>query len=443
MTLDKKSLLKKAKYSLRWLPDEAFIKLYYRLRMHRSCDLDNPKSFNEKLQWLKLHDRNPRYTDMVDKIEAKKIAAAVIGEEHIIPTLGVWDSFDEIDFGALPDRFVLKCSHDSEGLVIVKDKSKLDIVAVRKKIESAMRYNFYYIGREWPYKNVKPRILAEEYLDSDAGKESPTDYRVMCFGGKARCVFTCTGRGEGNLSVDFFDTDWNHLPFTRRYPNGSVPPDATKRLKDMLNLAERLSETIPFVRADFYEVAGELYFGELTFYPGSGMEEFDPEDWDAELGSWIELPESVGRGWLIVTNDVVLLAKEAGPASVRSANGLADYKFFCFDGEPKMMFVATDRSKGETKFDFYDLEFNHLDLVQHYPNSANVIEKPKTFDRMVEASRKLSQGLPHVRIDFYEANGQMYFGEYTFYHFSGFQPFEPDAWDQKMGAMLRLPGEVA
>ncbi len=289
MSVDKKKFLKRAKYGLRWLPDEAFIKLYYLLRMHKICDLKNPTTYNEKLQWLKLHDRNPCYVDMVDKAEAKKIAATVIGDEYIIPTLGVWDSFDDIDFDALPNSFVLKCTHDSEGLVVVPDKAKLDISAARSKIEAAMKCNFFYIGREWPYLNVRPRILAEEYMEDSR----------------------------------------------------------------------------------FHE--------------------------------------------------------------------LRDYKFFCFDGEPRMMFVASDRGAGETKFDYFDLEFKHLDMVQHYPNAHQPIERPGSFDEMIAAARKLSQGLPHVRIDFYDVDGHMYFGEYTFYHFSGFMPMEPSCWDLKMGDMLHLP----
>jgi hypothetical protein len=288
VTLDKKSLLKKAKYSLRWLPDEAFIKLYYRLRMHRSCDLDNPKSFNEKLQWLKLHDRNPRYTDMVDKIEAKKIAAAVIGEEHIIPTLGVWDSFDEIDFDALPDRFVLKCSHDSEGLVIVKDKSKLDIAAARKKIESAMRYNFYYIGREWPYKNVKPRILAEEYLDAADG--DLYDYKFLCFGGKPALIQLHKGRFSFHVQ-DIYDTEWKRVEISDwGYPQSDVIEPCPENFEKMLAFSKKLSEGIPHVRVDWYSARGNLYFGEMTFYDGGGFSAFADYADDLKLGSLIELP---------------------------------------------------------------------------------------------------------------------------------------------------------
>lgn len=276
---------------MRLLPDAVYLKLVYRARIGRPLNLNSPKGFNEKLQWLKLYDRNPLYTKLVDKAEVKPWVAERIGWEHVVPTLGVWDSFDDIDFGALPERFVLKCTHDSGGLAICRDLSTFDMAAARRKIERSLANNYFWSGREWPYKDVRPRIIAEEYLDPAGEQVGLTDYKVMCFGGQARCEFTCTGRADGNLHVDFFDTEWNHMPFTRHYPNADVPPEAPERLKDMVAMAERLSEGMPFVRVDFYEVAGQYYFGEMTFYPGSGMEEFDPERWDEELGSWIELPE--------------------------------------------------------------------------------------------------------------------------------------------------------
>lgn len=268
--------------------DERYLRMLYRARIGRPLDLENPRTFNEKLQWLKLHDRNPLYTTLVDKAEVKPWVAERIGWEHVVPTLGVWDSFDEVDFDALPERFVLKCTHDSGGLAICRDRATFDMRAAKRKIERSLSRNFYWSGREWPYKDVRPRVLAEEYLD--AGGPDITDYKFLCFGGRARCAFTCTGRAGGDLRVDFFDLEWNRLPFTRHYPNADVPPEAPARLGEMVALSERLAGGVPFVRVDFYEVAGSLWFGELTLYPGSGMEEFDPEAWDAVLGSWLELP---------------------------------------------------------------------------------------------------------------------------------------------------------
>ena len=285
----KKDILKSVKYFLRFLPDKAYIQLYYYFMFKRFCNLKNPKTYNEKLNWLKLNDKREIYTKMVDKYEVKKYVADIIGEEYIIQTIEVYDKFDDIDFGKLPKQFVIKCTHDSEGLVICKDKNKLDIKEARKKINKAFKRNFYYIGREWPYKNIKPRIIIEKYMEDEKNQE------------------------------------------------------------------------------------------------------------------------------------------------------LRDYKFFCFNGEPKAMFIASERGIGETKFDYYDLEFNHLDIIQHYPNSQKKIEKPINFDKMIELAKTLSQGLHHLRVDFYEVNGKLYFGELTFYHFSGFQPFLPEKWDKIFGEWLEIP----
>lgn len=271
------------------IPDDMYLRLRYRQIMGRHLNLDSPQGFNEKLQWLKIHNHNPLYTLLVDKAEVKPWVAERIGWEHVVPTLGVWDTFEEINFDALPERFVLKCTHDSGGVAVCRDRSTFDIEAARYKIEQSLTANYYWRTREWPYKNITPRIIAEEYLNPEKGHLDLTDYKIMCFGGRALCAFTCTGRAEGDLRVDFFDSEWNHLPFTRHYPNADVPPKAPRRLREMFSMAERLAEGMPFVRVDFYEVVGEPYFGEMTFYPGSGMEEFTPETWDIELGSWLDL----------------------------------------------------------------------------------------------------------------------------------------------------------
>ena len=280
------------KGALNWMDDELYLRLNTWSFTGVIPDLKNPRTFNEKLQWLKLHDRNPLYTRLVDKAEVKPWVAERIGWEHVVPTLGVWDSFDDIDFDALPERFVLKCTHDSGGLAICRDRATFDMAAARRKIGRSLSRNYYWSGREWPYRDVRPRVLAEEYLD--AGASGMTDYKLMCFSGRTRCAFTCTGRAEGDLRVDFFDLEWNHLPFTRHYPNADVPPVAPTCLKEMVALSERLSESIPFVRVDFYEVAGELYFGEMTFYPGSGFEEFSPEEWDERLGDMLSIDGAYG-----------------------------------------------------------------------------------------------------------------------------------------------------
>lgn len=273
--------------------DELFLKLLFKQRMGFKLNLKNPRTFSEKLQWLKLYDRWPEYTQMVDKYEAKKYVASIIGEEHVIPTLAIYNHAEDIDFDALPNQFVLKCTHDSGGIVICKDKSKLDKQVTVKKLADALKVNYYYQNREWPYKNVKPRIIAEPYMTNSKEED-----------------------------------------------------------------------------------------GELS-----------------------------------------------------------DYKWFCFDGEPKFMFIATDRFTigEETKFDFYDIEFNHLPFINGHPNATRQIEKPEGFDAMKEFARKLSKGLPHVRVDFYSVNGHIYFGELTFFHWSGMMPFIPIDWDYKFGSYIHLP----
>jgi len=227
----------------------------------------------------------------VDKFDVKKYVADRIGEEYIIPTYGVWDSFDEIDFDKLPDQFVLKCTHDSGGLVIVRDKSALDKTKARRKIEKCLKRNFYYLGREWPYKDVKPRIIAEAYMEDETTAEL-RDYKFFTFNGVPKVLFVASERQkEGEeTKFDFFDMDYNHLPVCNGHPNASVPPKKPETFEKMRELAEKLSEGIPHLRVDFYEVNGKIYFGELTFYHWSGMVPFEPEEWDYTFGSWLELP---------------------------------------------------------------------------------------------------------------------------------------------------------
>lgn len=271
--------------------DSDYLKRIFMGVLNKKLDLDNPKTFNEKIQWLKLFDRKDIYTKFVDKYEVKDVVSKIIGKEYVIPTLGVWDSFDEIDFNKLPNQFVLKCTHDSGGIVICRDKAKLSIKKAKRKINKSLKRDYYSLFREWPYKNVKPRIIAEQYIEDSA-------------------------------SLD-----------------------------------------------------------------------------------------------------------------------LKDYKFFCFNGKPEFLFVASDRQNPdeETKFDFFDMNFKHLNIINGHPNSINSIPKPSTFDKMVELCSILAEGIPHVRCDFYEANGRVYFGEMTFSHFGGLVDFEPDFWNEKIGGMLKLP----
>lgn len=278
---------------LRFIPDQPYLKLMYRIRMGKKLDLDNPQTFNEKIQWLKLYDRRPIYTTMVDKYEAKKYVAGIIGDEYIIPTLGVWERFEDIDFDTLPNQFVLKCTHDSGGLVICRDKSKFDKEAARVKINASLRTSYFWVGREWQYKYVKPRILAETYMEDSVDHEL-RDYKFFVFDGVARAMFIATDRGDESTDTkfDFFDMDFHHLDFTNGHPNAAIPPHKPKTFELMRCLAETISKGIPQVRVDFYEVDGRAYFGEITLAHWSGMKPFEPEEWDRVFGEWITLPES-------------------------------------------------------------------------------------------------------------------------------------------------------
>lgn len=271
------------------LPDKPYLKLKYRFTIGKRLNLKTPTTYTEKLQWIKIYDRNPIYTTMVDKCEAKKFVAERIGEEYIIPTYGVWDSFDEINFNMLPNQFVLKCTHDSGSIVICKDKSKFDYKAAKIKLTKGLRANIYRNGREWPYKNVKPRIIAEKYMIDTTDGEL-RDYKFFTFGGVPRILYIAQGRGLcGETFSDFFDMDFNHLDLKIDHENAPSAPHKPQNFEKMKELARLLSNGTPELRVDFYEVDGMIYFGEMTFFHCGGFAGLRPDKWDYILGSWIDM----------------------------------------------------------------------------------------------------------------------------------------------------------
>lgn len=275
-----------------WLSDETYLKIAFKARMHKKLNLDNPKTYNEKLQWLKLYNRQPIYTKLVDKYEVKTIVGKQIGKEYIIPTLGVWNKFEDINIDMLPNKFVLKCTHDSGGLIVVKDKANLNINKARATINNCLQHSFFWGMREWPYKNVRPRIIAEQYMEDSKTMEL-RDYKFFCFDGEVKALFVASDRmvkGE-ETKFDFFDENFNHLPFTNGHPNAKDLPEKPVCFEKMKLLASKLSKGFPHVRIDFYEVDGMVYFGEMTFFHWSGMTPFEPEEWDYKFGEWITLPE--------------------------------------------------------------------------------------------------------------------------------------------------------
>lgn len=277
------------------IPDKTYLKLLFRLRMGYRLNLDTPQTFSEKLQWLKLYNRKPEYTQMVDKVGAKEYVASIIGEEYIIPTIGVWDKFDDIDFDKLPNQFVLKTTHGggSTGVVICKNKSTFDIVAAKQKLNRSLKSDIYTLLREWPYKNVRRRIIAEKFLSDNTHADLP-DYKFYCFNGEPKYCQVIRGRNELE-TIDFYDMEWNHMPFVGLNPvakNGNTPVARPLHLDNMIAVCKKLAKDTPFSRIDLYVINNKEYFGEITFYPMSGLGEFRPKEWNVKLGEWIKLPNN-------------------------------------------------------------------------------------------------------------------------------------------------------
>ena len=276
---------------LDFLPDKTYLTIMYRANFGKRLDWENPKTFNEKLQWLKLNDKNPTYCQMVDKYDAKQFAADKIGSEYVVPALGgPWDSFDEIDFDALPEQFVLKTTHDCGGVWICRDKTNLDYQLVKEFIQRHLQRNYYLTCREWPYKDVKPRIFAEEYLSAMEGDLK--DYKFFCFNGVPKIMFIASERQSKveETKFDFYDMDFNQLPIINGHPNSPHQLKRPENFECMKDLASVLSDGIPHLRVDFYESDGRLYLGELTFSHWGGFVPFEPNEWDETIGAWLTLP---------------------------------------------------------------------------------------------------------------------------------------------------------
>lgn len=274
----------------RLIPDRIYLQIVYFRHFKKFIDFDNPKTFNEKIQWLKLNYRNEEYTKLVDKYRVKQYITKLIGEEYVIPTLGVWKNVDDIDFKSLPEKFVLKCNNDSGGIVICKNKKDFDEAKAKSFLKERLKNNGYWYGREWPYKNVKPCIIAEKYMEDSISKDIK-DYKFFCFNGSMEFFDIDIDRFIEHRS-NYYDRNGNFLPFGKTY----CPPDYTKKIEmpknldKMIELAETISHNTVLSRIDFYEIDGQVYFGEITFYPGSGFSPFTDEKWDYKLGDMIDLP---------------------------------------------------------------------------------------------------------------------------------------------------------
>lgn len=272
---------------LNWMSDEMYLKFVFKGFLNKKLNLENPRSFSEKLQWLKLHDRKPEYSNYADKYEVRKHIAETIGEKYLIPLLGIYDCVDEIDWKSLPNKFVLKCTHGSTSNIICTDKEKLDIEASKIKLKKWMKKNWYWYGREWPYKYIKPRIICEKFIsDKDT---TPDDYKVLCFDGKAKLIEVHMDRFE-NHKQDFYDEKWNKKLISQGNTISDIVYPKPIELEKMIELSEKLAADMIHVRIDWFIAYNKLYFGEITFYDGSGFMPFVREEYDYLLGSWIHLP---------------------------------------------------------------------------------------------------------------------------------------------------------
>lgn len=276
------------------MKDEFFLRNKFKAYMGYNLNLNNPQTFNEKLQWLKLYDRKPEYNMMVDKYLVRKYIKEKLGEEYLIPLIGVWDSPDLIDFDALPDQFVLKCNHNSGlGMCVCKDKSKLDVEKAMLELKKGFAQNYYLSGREWPYKNVQRKIICEKFM-SNQNDEVLKDYKIQCFNGEVDHIFVCVDRDEQQrvCKYYYFDKNWKYLPYSwnDRCDDEFLASLKPKTFEEMIAIAENLSAGIPEVRVDLYEIQGRVYFGELTFFTQSGFDTTITSEADREIGSRLVLP---------------------------------------------------------------------------------------------------------------------------------------------------------
>jgi hypothetical protein len=273
----------------RLLSDRIYLKAQYFLKTGQKLNFDNPLLFNEKIQWLKLYDRHPEYSAMVDKYEVRKYVTQTIGEEYLIPLLGVWNTFDEIPFDTLPDEFVLKCTHDSGSIVICQNERTFDLTKNHNFFKNRLAINYYWKNREWVYKNIKPRIIAEKLMIDESGFELK-DYKIFCFNGEPKIIQVDSGRFTDHKR-NFYSPEWEYQHFSLKYPTDPhITIEKPEPLELMLDLAGKLSAGKIHVRVDLYVIKSKIYFGELTFYHESGYGRFDPPEWNKVFGDWMILP---------------------------------------------------------------------------------------------------------------------------------------------------------
>ena len=425
----------------RWVPDSVHLSLEYKIRLGVYPDLVHPKTFNEKLQWLKMHDRNPLYVRLVDKLNAKEWVANRIGSEYVTETYARWSCAEDIDISRLPERFVLKTNHDCGGISICRNRASFDLESEKTKLAKHLKRNYYWGGREWPYKDVTPCVFAEEYLEPDEPGSSPASKLYRFSGGK---IITSSvidrfteAFAKAGLSASFFDDEWR--PIKINESDHSIHSDVQAHLDGLMHLESRLAKSFPIMRVDYYESETRSCFSEIELSPDSGFECFNPRDWNVDAGSWLKMP--MREGWLLVNNTSLMWVHEEESAGI-TQKGLVDYKFYCFDGDPKFLYVSQGLENHETaRISFLNPDWSFAPFSRNdYAHFEDLPEKPASFNKMVEFARMLSNGIPFVRVDFYEVGGEPRFSEMTFHPCSGYMPFRPVEWDLRVGELLSLEG---
>lgn len=434
---------------LSFIPDKTMLKIQYRIKTGRKLNLKNPQRFTEKLQWYKLNYKNPLMIQCVDKYDVREYVKSKGLESILVPCYGVYDSVDEINWDALPDQFVMKDTLAGGGISveIIKDKKTADIEALKEKCRkwTSTKAHVKGGGREWPYYSGKNhRIIIEKFIQ--CGDGDLPDYKFFCFDGQ--CLYSyvkkdyAKSHDDGKLA--FFDKDKKQLDAKMDYCLKLCDKVALPNEYDvMLNIAEKLSEEFPHARIDLYDVDGKIYFGEVTFYNASGYMKFEPDKFDKTLGEPFKIPRGGGFSDEIIISlidhideDVLqAMLKESTNRCVPTNQQLIDYKFFCFNGVCKYMYVISDRDMGNgAALGIYDSEYNRIDArrTDERPLKKE-IEKPENFDRLKEVAGILAGSFPEARVDLYDVNGQILFGEITFFDGSGYMEYEPDDFDFQMG----------
>ena len=431
------ALRRKILRMLSFIPDKPMIKLQYRLKMGRKLDLKNPKRFTEKLQWYKLNYKNPLMIRCVDKYDVREYVKSKGLEDILIPCYGVYDSADDIDWDSLPNQFVMKDTLGGGGnsVIIVKDKKKEDIGELKRKATewTKIKAHVKSDGREWPYYSGKNhRIIIEKYIDSDPSKGGLIDYKYFCFNGTPTWIYIIADRiiGKGG-GFGIYDATFEKQEVIRedeRPLERVIKKPLTFEL--MKEISAKLSDGFPEARIDLYEVDGEVKFGEITFFDGSGYMTFNPDSFDEKFGDAFILPESRGGGY---NYRMILTTTE--PVN----HGLLDYKFFCFNGTTEFIYVMGDREGGErVKVRLRDREFKRLPVLRVGDADIGEVSEPQNYQDMLMVAEKLAEDFPHVRVDLYNIGGEILFGELTFYNASGYMQYEPDNFDYMVGSKFHL-----